>query len=36
VDYDVLAYSDWADEFVPTIVKDRKTGKVDDFTSEFA
>ena len=32
VDYDVLAYSDWADMFVPTIIK-WSNGKVDDFTS---
>jgi len=32
-DYEVLAYSDWADTFVPTVVKWR-TGEVDDFSDE--
>jgi len=32
VDYDVLAYSVWADMFIPTIVK-WSNGEVDDFTS---
>jgi hypothetical protein len=31
--YEVLAYSLWADTFVPTIVK-WKTGEVDDFSDE--
>lgn len=32
VDYDVLAYSVWADMFIPTIVK-WSNGEVDNFTS---
>lgn len=32
-DYQVLAYSDYADTFVPTIVK-WKTGEVDNFSDE--
>lgn len=31
--YEVLAYTDWGDTFVPTIVK-WKTGEVDDFSDE--
>jgi hypothetical protein len=29
-DYTTLAYSDWADMFIPTVIK-WKNGKVDDF-----
>jgi len=32
VDYNVLAYTDWADMFIPTIVK-WSDGSVDDFSS---
>jgi hypothetical protein len=32
VHYEVLAYTDWADQFIPTVVK-WSNGEVDDFTS---